>query len=147
LLTGNIAQTDPGWFVGVMATMDIFDGGVIKARAAQKASERMRTLLDRKEAQNQIKLAIQSSYLDLDSSRSALEFSKQAKTLAQESLRLANKRFEVGAGTSLEVLDANVALSSAEVGEAYSLYQIDRAYLKLHRYIGDIMEVCKELRR
>ncbi|MEN6519691.1 MAG: TolC family protein [Armatimonadota bacterium] len=147
LLRGNIAQTDPAWTVGVRVTMDIFNGGVTKAKAAQKASEQKQTLLDKEETQNQIKLAIQSSYLDMDSAKSALESSRKAKELAQESLRLARKRFEVGTGTSLEVIDANVALSSADLGICQSTYILERAYLTLHRYMGDIIEVSKEMKQ
>ncbi|MEN6371819.1 MAG: TolC family protein [Armatimonadota bacterium] len=147
LLRGNIAQTDPAWAVGVKVTMDIFNGGVTKAKAAQKASEQKQTLLDKEEAQNQIKLAIQSAYLDMDSAKSALESSKKAKELAQESLRLAAKRFEVGTGTSLEVLDANVVLSSADLGICQSTYILERAYLTLHRYMGDIIKVSKEMKK
>lgn len=147
LLTNNIAQTDPHWLVGVQANFELFNGGVRKARAEQRKTERDRTAVDRQSAANQIKLAIQKCYLDLDSARSALDLARKSEQLAQESLRLATKRFEVGTGTSLEVLDANVSLSAARVSEYQSLYQLDIAYLTLHRYLNDISTVVQEVQK
>ena len=144
LLTGAIAQTDPKWLIGVEAKMNVFDGGIRNARIAEKKSEQNKALIERQSAEDKIKLAIRSAYLDLDSAKSALESAKKSDELFRESLRLATKRLDVGTGTSLEVLDANVALSAAQVSEYQSLYQIDLAYMKLHRYLNDISKVVME---
>jgi len=145
LLTGNIAQTDPHWLIGVQASLELYDGGVRKARIEQHRSEIERTVIDRQSAADQIELAIRNCYLELDSARSALELARKSEQLAEESLRLAMKRFEVGTGTSLEVLDANVSLAAARVGEYQCLYRLDMAYLQLHRYLNDISTVVLEV--
>jgi outer membrane protein TolC len=147
LLTGDIAQTDPDWFIGVQANVKIFDGGISKARIAGKQSERERVELEKKAAEDKISLAIQSAYLDMDSAKSSLESSRKASELAAESLRLASKRFEVGTGTSLEVLDANLSLSAAKIGEYQSMHMMDLAYLKLHRYLNDISKAAQEVQK
>lgn len=147
LLTGNIAQTDPDWFIGVQANVKIFDGGLSKARIAGKQSEQERVVLEKKAAEDKISLAIQSAYLDMDSAKSSLESSRKASELAAESLRLASKRFEVGTGTSLEVLDANLSLSAAKIGEYQSMHMMDMAYLKLHRYLNDISVAAQEAQK
>lgn len=147
LLTGSIAQTDPDWAIGLQGSMELYDGGVRKARIEQRESERDRTTIERQSAADQIRLAIQDAYLDLGSARSALESAQTSEQLARESLRLAAKRFEVGTGTSLEVLDANVSLSAAQVGEYASLYKLDLAYSQLHRYLDDIRKVTQEVQK
>lgn len=147
LLTGNIAQTDPHWLIGVEASMELYDGGVRKARIEERKSEIERTFIERQSVANQIELAIRNSFLEIDSARSALELARKSEQLARESLRLATKRFEVGTGTSLEVLDANVAVSAAKVGEYQSLYRLDIAYLQLHRYLNDISTVVLEVKK
>jgi len=147
LLTGNIAQTDPRWLIGIQASLELYDGGVRKARIEQHRSEIERTMVDRESAADQIELAIRNSFLELDSARSALELARKSEQLAEESLRLAMKRFEVGTGTSLEVLDANVSLAAARVGEYQCLYRLDLAYLQLHRYLNDISTVVLEVEK
>lgn len=143
LLTGNTAQTDPEWFVGLQASVEVFDGGVRRAREDARRSESESARIEQQHVRDQILLGIQSAYLDMDSARSSLEAATKAGELARESLRLATKRFDVGTGTSLEVLDANVSLSAADVGVCQALYQWDRACLRVHRFTNDILAVCQ----
>jgi len=147
LLTGTIAYTDPAWFIGVQGKVELFDGGVRRAKAAQLASERAKTATESEAAADKIKLAVRKALLDMDSARSALAQARKSLELSQEALRLANERFTVGVGTSVEVLDANVAVSTAELGVQQSLYQLDSAYLTLHRYLGDLAKVCQEVQK
>jgi len=146
-LTKQIAQTDPKWFYGLEANFDLFDGGVRKAKISQNQMEAEKTLLERRQASEQLKLAVQSAYCDMDSAIQGLTASRKAKELAQESLRLADKRFQVGTGTGLEVLDANLSVMVAQIGEYQSLYQLDQAYLKLHRYLGDVQTAYREVQQ
>jgi outer membrane protein TolC len=143
LLRGALAQTDPKWVVGVEASMNIFDGGVRNARISEKEWERRQAETERQSAFDQIKLGVQSAYLEIDSAKTALTAARKSRELAEEGLRLAMRRFEVGAGTSLEVLDANVAREAAQVGEYQTLYQLDTAYFKLHRLMNDIEKVSE----
>lgn len=143
MVTDHMAQTDPEWAVGVKASLDLFDGGEIRAKMAEKRTEGEQNRLRRDHAAEQIRLAVQSAFLDMASARAALESGQKAEELATEALRLAQRRFEYGIGTSLEVLDANVALSAARLGQKAALHQYDRAWLRLHRYLGDISTVCR----
>jgi outer membrane protein TolC len=134
--------TNPQWFVGVQLSQLIFDGGVVRARADEYRSERLKNEIDTENTANQVRLAMRSAYLDMSTAQSAIAASRKSVELARESLRLARRRFSEGVGTSLEVLDANVNLLSAETGLQQSLYQLDTAYLETHRYLGDIAQVA-----
>jgi outer membrane protein len=141
-VTSKLSQTDPDWFVGVRATWTLFDGGARRARVAARASEAERARIEARHAEDQVLLAVRSALLDYEAQKSALASAQKTAVLARESLRLATKRFAAGAGTSLEVLDANVTLTAAETGERNALYQMDEAYLRIHRFIGDISEIA-----
>jgi outer membrane protein TolC len=144
-VTTKLAQTDPTWFAGVRASWSLFEGGARRARVAEKASETAQARLELRHAEEQVRLAVRNSLLDYESQRSALASARKATELARESLRLATKRFNVGTGTSLEVLDANLALTAAETGVQNSLFQMIVAYLEFHRHAGDISEVALRL--
>ncbi len=146
-VTHKLAHTDPTWFAGVQATWNLFEGGARRARVAEKASEAARTRIELHHAESQVRLAVRSSLLDYESRKSALESARKAAELARESLRLAEKRFSVGTGASLEVLDANVALTAAETGVRNSLYQMTVAYLELYRHTGDIAEAALRIQK
>ena len=134
--------TNPQWFVGLQISQLVFDGGVIRARAEERKSQREKNNTELEGTANDVRLAVRSAYLDMDTASSAIASSRRSVELARESLRLAERRFKEGVGTSLEVLDANVNLLSAETGLQQSLYQLDSAYLEAHRYLGDIVQVA-----
>jgi len=145
-LTTKLPQTEPNWFVGMRASWALWDGGARKARAAARASEAAGVRLELRHAEEQLLLALRSALLEYHSQKSALNSARKTATLARTSLDLAGKRFAAGAGTSLEVIDANVALTAAETGEGNCLYQMNTAYLRLHRYLGDLSRVAAQIR-
>ena len=146
-LTSKLAQTDPNWFAGVRATWSLFEGGGRRARVAEKASDAAQARIELRHAEEQVRLAVRSSLLEYESQKSALGSARKAAELGRESLRLATKRFQVGTGTSLEVLDANVALTAAETGIRNSLFQMMVAYLEVHRHAGDISEIALRIQK
>jgi outer membrane protein len=146
-VTSKLAQTDANWFAGVRATWSLFEGGARRARVAERASEAARARIELRHAEEQVRLAVRNSLVDFDSQKSALESARKAAELARESLRLATKRFDVGTGTSLEVLDANAALTAAETGLRNALYRLIVDYLEVHRQSGDISEVAMRIQK
>ena len=147
LVTGKLAQTDPTWFAGARASLQLWDGGERRARVSQARSQLQSTEFEYNHAEEQVRLAVRSAYLDLQSQRSELASAQKASERSAESLRLANKRFEVGTGTSLEVLDANVTLTASQIGVQQALYGEDFAFLRIHRYLGDIAEVTARIQK
>jgi outer membrane protein TolC len=145
LVTSKLNQTDPTWFAGARANLNLFDGGERRARVAVEKSRLQNTDFERHHAEEQIQLAVRSAYLNLQSQRAALNSATKGVELTRESLRLASKRFEVGTGTSLEVLDAAVSLTGSQTSRQQALFGIDLAYLSLHRYLGDISEVASRI--
>ncbi|MGA2570933.1 MAG: TolC family protein [Terracidiphilus sp.] len=147
LVTNKLAQTDPTWVVGAHASWELFDGGERRAKVSVARAQLAGAEDEYRHAEEQIRLAVRSACLDLESQRSELVSGRKAAELAAESLRLATKRFEVGTGTSLEVLDANVALTASQIEIQHALYGIDLAYLRIHRYQGDIAEVAARIQK
>jgi outer membrane protein len=144
-MTSKLAQTDPNWFAGVHATWTFWDGGARSARVKARQSEVEKARIEERHATDQVELAIRSALLEYESQKSARASAAKAADLARESLNLATRRFAVGAGTSLEVLDANVALVAAETGVRNAQFQLDTAYLRMRRYIGDIAESASKI--
>jgi outer membrane protein len=146
-VTNKLAQTDPDWFAGLRASWTLFEGGARRARVAEKASEKARARIELRSAEEKVRLGVRSALLDYESQKSACASARKVVELSRESLRLATKRFGVGTGTSLEVLDANLALTASETGARSSLYYMDLAYLEMHRYTGDIAEVALRVQK
>ncbi|MCZ2154403.1 MAG: TolC family protein [Bryobacterales bacterium] len=146
-VTHKLAHTDPTWVAGVRATWSLFEGGSRRARISEKAAETARARIELRHAESQVRLAVRKSLLDYESQKSALDSARKTEELARESLRLAEKRFSVGTGASLEVLDANLTLTAAETGISNALYRMTLACLELHRHTGDIAEIALRIQK
>lgn len=140
LRTEDLSIMTPGAFVGVVLKMPIIDNGSAKAKAAEQAMLRDRNATDITRLKNGLRLMVTQNYLDLTSARKALEAADKAVELATESHRLAEKRFEAGQGTGMEVTDSVLALSIAETNREQSRYQYDIAYYGLLKAIGSIQD-------
>jgi outer membrane protein TolC len=147
LVTNKLAQTDPTWYAGAHASLQLWDGGERRARVSEARSQLQSAEFEYRHAEEQVRLAVRSAYLDLQSQQSELVSARKAAERNAEALRLANKRFEVGTGTSLEVLDANVSLTASQIGVQQALWGEDLAYLRIHRYLGDIAEISTRIQK
>jgi len=112
---------------------------VSHAKVAQQKALRNRNRTDIRRLHNGIRLEVRKNYLDLMSAKKALEASDKAVELATESRRLAERRFEVGEGTSMEVTDSILALSIAETNREQARYQYDIAFYGLKKSMGQIL--------
>ncbi|HYR97480.1 MAG TPA: TolC family protein, partial [Gemmatimonadales bacterium] len=125
------STTDPNWIVGVAVRWDLFDGFGREHRlsAARRLEEAIG--LERASARRDVRTLVEARY---DDYRSAVEQHASLETslsLAQESLRAESRAFAAGIGTSLAVVDAELALSRIEVGRLTAMYDMDVALARL----------------
>ena len=93
--------------------------------------EALRALIERESARRDVRTLVEARY---DDYRSAVEQHASLETslaLAQESLRAESRAFAAGIGTSLAVVDAELALSRIEVGRLTAMYEMDVALARL----------------
>jgi outer membrane protein TolC len=122
---------DPKWIVGVGARWELFDGfaRVNRLRSARHLEDALR--FEHAQAQHEVGTLVQQRY---DEYQSALEQYQSLETtlaLAQESLRSEQKAYAAAVGTSLDVVDAQLALSRARVDRLTALYDLDVALARL----------------
>ena len=128
---GLDATIDPKWVVGVAARWELFDGfsRVNRLRSARHLEDAVGFEHDR--MQHDVATLVQQRY---DEYQSALEEYQSLETtlaLAQESLRSERRAYEAAVGTSLAVVDAELALSRAQVDQLTSLFDLDLALARL----------------
>jgi|WetSurMetagenome_2_1015567.scaffolds.fasta_scaffold12472_4 outer membrane protein len=126
----------PSTRVGVVATFKLFDNGMTKNKV-KEAEDRLRQTETGKEQLLQgIMLEVEQSYRNAESSLKTIDVSQKNIDTAQEALRAAKARYNVGLSTSLERLDAELAMTQAKTSyiQALSMYNI--AMAELDRAIG-----------
>lgn len=125
------STTDPKWIVGLGARWELFDGftRVNRLRSARHLEEAVG--FEHQQARDEVGTLVQLRY---DEYQSALEQYQALETtvdLAQESVRSERKAYESAVGTSLDVIDAELSLSRAQVDRLNALYDLDLALARL----------------
>lgn len=134
--TFDLDPTVRGFSAGVQLTWDIFDGFSTHGRVVQAKAFREAAKLDLEDKRRDITLEVRAAHSKLQEARETLESSKKVLEQGEESLRLAQARFSVGAGTQLDVLSAQTALTDARTTYAKALYDWNVAVAQLERTTG-----------
>lgn len=135
--SGDDIEFKENWNLGLRLSVPIFEGGIIRAEAKR---ERMR--IDRaKEEERSVKLQImrevKDSYLNIENAQKRKDVSEKALEAARETLRIEVLRFETGAGTSTEVIDAQTGLLRAETEYQQAVFDKKTAIAALRRAMGE----------
>ena len=126
-------------YAGAALNFPFFEGGLRKAEVQEaKARERQASLYyeDLKKA---IEIEIQTAYLDLITQKGTLQFLNDQFTFARDNYRAVARQFEFGLSSSLDVLDANTLLVSAERRVASAVYNYRLALLRMKKATGTLL--------
>ena len=115
--TGDLTLLDPDWAVGLVAEWTLFDGFQRRARIDQAAARADRVAALRADAERQIELLVRQRHEQLVAALARLDSFSTTRDLAEESLRAQQLAFEEGLASSLDVIDAELALARVRLGE------------------------------
>ena len=120
------------WTAGLNFTFPLFDGfkrsGMItEALANQKAAR-----LDREKFEQQVRLSIQQGYDDLQAAAESIAAAKATVGEAERVLSMMQNNYKYGAATTLDIVDAETAVSVARTNLLRGLhdYSVGRANLR-----------------
>lgn len=120
-------RTDSGYLAGVAGQWDIFDGFATLGRVRQGRQQTRSAELQFEDDRRQVELDTRVAHSRYIASLEFIRSQEKNVELAAESLRLARSRFDSGAGTQLDVLDARVQLTQAALNELNARFQYQLA--------------------
>lgn len=132
----DITDSIDGWQVGAQATWNIFDGFQTRGKVVQAKAAHEKSKLELDDTSSRIEIEVRTSYSTFVQAREVLESQKKVQEQAEEALRLAKSRAENGAGTQLDVLNAETALTEARTTQIEAKHDYAVAVAKLERAIG-----------
>ncbi len=137
LFVPRVDQWKTSWNLGVNLSWSLWDGGRADALAASSRAQADALRRQADDVDASIGVEIRQRLLDLDADRSAIAASVEAVTAATEAHRVVTERFRAGVSTSIEVLDAEVALLEAalEQTQLTAAERLDEA--RLRHAVGD----------
>ena len=124
------------WYVGAAMTFPLFEG-LSTAYAVNQTKAQLRASQENYEVLRQnVSKEVEQSYLDVKSGWELIRASKKALEAARENLRLAWGRYQAGVSTIIEVTDAQVQFSQADLKFVQALYDYRVFEAKLDKAIG-----------
>lgn len=136
---GRVCQNG-GWFsdrsLNATLSWPIFDG--LRAKSAVDLAQAQARLAEAQLRQERERVEIEaaSARAELASARATFEARRQTSLEAEEAFRLASLRFSRGLSTQLEVSDSQLALLTAQTGEARAISDLYLAAAELARAVG-----------
>jgi outer membrane protein TolC len=128
------------WNTGVVLNIPIFDGQRTGARVAQAKQSLRRTEYERQRLEREVHLQVQQAYYDVEEASERIEANRDAVLQAEKGLRMAGSRYANGAGTLLEILDAQLALVQTRTENAMARRDRGLALMRLERSVGVLGE-------
>jgi outer membrane protein TolC len=134
---GNAPGRSHGTFsVAATLRIPIFEGGRVHGEVMQADARLKQRRAELEDLRARIAYEVQSALLDLKSSGDRVQVAKSAQQLATEELQQAQDRFSAGVVSSIEVVQAQDALATADENYISSLYTYNVAKASLARALG-----------
>lgn len=143
---GRPSPTDPGqfwpqsdsraWSFGATLSWPIFTGGLTQAQVTEARANVDVASAAEDQVRQQVRVDVVQAFLSVRAARTALVAAADAVTNAREQLRLAEGRYTAGAGSALELSDAQVAATNAAAQQVQAQYNLATARAQLLQAIG-----------
>lgn len=127
----QLSSLMPDYMVGVQMTINLFDGlqNYHQYKASKVTEESTKLMAQR--AEKDIKTLIEQQYITMENAREDYNASLKSLAFTEEYVRAREKAFNQGMATSLDVVDAELALSNAKMSAIQAAYKFDIAMIKM----------------
>jgi len=132
----DLSVLEPRWVVGLQLKLTLFNGFKRYHKMAEAKHLKNEVPYLNAHLRRQVELWVNRAYQQMRSARDRFRELRADQSLASENLRLNEKRFHTGLGTSLEVIDARLSLQKAQIDRLKALYDYNRAIADLYSAAG-----------
>lgn len=128
----------------LMVQWPFFDGFATRARVGRARASLYKTEFAMIRAAEAVDMDVRASYDNLLTYEANVDAQKDNVDLARRGLEIAEARYNAGLMSNLEVLDAQAAVTQAELGYYQALYSYEVAKFDMERARGEIDEYPNE---
>ena len=126
----------PYSYVGLSLNIPIFAGGKRYHAIRQAKNQYEQVKLQTVNTERQLKIAIRQSLNAMETNMKSYYASKDALAAAQKGYDIVAKSYQVGRSTLIEVNDAQLALTQAQLGASQAVYNFLTAKAQLEQTLG-----------
>lgn len=135
--SGDLYQGESGtWTTGVGISYNLFSAfhqktAISSARVALKFAKETETQVEKA-----VELAVKQAYLGVELAQESRNVADQTEASAQEDFNLAQEKYNLGAATILDLLNAQESLTRAQTDKVNALYDHYVAVARLENAVG-----------
>ncbi len=129
-------QGNDNWGVGVNLSLPLYQGGAISERVSEEELTLGQLQLELENVHRSIEQNIRSQLHSAKASKLAINLSRDSASAAKKNLNLISDSYRQGAGTIIDLLDAQNASTSADLRAAQSVYLFLIDLMNLQRSVG-----------
>ncbi len=116
-----------------------FEGGLRKAEVKEAMARERQTNYFYEDLRKAIGIEVESAYLEIATQKGQIRFLRDQLAYARDNFNAVSRQFEYGLSSSIDVIDANTLLVSAEQKLAEALYSYQTSTLKLKKATGVLL--------
>jgi outer membrane protein len=125
---------------GLRLTFPFFEGGLRVAEVSEAYAKKRQIDYTYEDSRKSVGIEVDSAYLDLITQKGVLRSLEDQFTFARDNYNAILKQFVNGLANSIDVMDANTLLVTAERQFADAVYNYQQAILKVKRAAGTLLE-------
>lgn len=129
-------KMNDSWRVGISVGLNIFDGfrslaGIQRGKANLRSAEE-----NFEQNRRDLELEIRQAHLAIREAEQKIEVTEEALEAAEQDLKLTQEKYNLGAASMLELLDADVSYKTARNNQVNALYDYHLALARFEKAIG-----------
>jgi outer membrane protein TolC len=122
---------------GIAVSIPITDLAVTAAKNRQAKAEYEKAKIATAATAKEIKLSIRKAYFDLEEAKEIINLQESNVQLARENLERSELRYVNGVETLLDLLDARLAVTEAQLNYISAIYSYEESLSRLQMIAGD----------
>ncbi|TAL27396.1 MAG: TolC family protein [Nitrospirae bacterium] len=127
---------------GIKLNFAFFEGGLRRAEVREAESRQRQIRLVYEDRKKSIAIEVENAYLELITQKGIMEKFEAQALYAGDNYKAVSKQFEYGIANSLDVMDANTLLVTAERQLADSKYNYQLSALRLKKATGVLLKTA-----
>ncbi|MCX5717257.1 MAG: TolC family protein [Nitrospirae bacterium] len=128
---------------GLKISIPIFEGGLRTAEVKEAEARQRQAALLYEDKKKSIDIEVESAYLDLITQKGIMEKFRAQLAFAEDNYNAVSKQFKFGLASSIDVIDANTLLVTAERQLADAQYNYKLSDLRLKRAAGILLKTAE----
>jgi len=133
--SGSDWENYDSWDIGIRVSLNLFEGFLTTSNVRSAKANLNLVKENLKQSKRDLELEITQAYLLVKEAEQKISLTEEALKSAEEDLKLTQEKYNLGAASILELLDANVSYKTAKSNQVQALYDYNLAVAKFEKAI------------